>query len=374
MTNRRKSSPSSAFQRNSFIAVLLIIVILFLYMVRGFIMPVLIGAIFTGLTYHFYEKILKIVRKPVIASLLCLCIILLVIFIPVSALGFFAYREAVEIVTRLEMSAIQAKLESFFQYALLNTSWLGGLFADSIPGNIESIDYAQLAKSAAGSFKKIIQYLFSGGANLSRSLFGALVTTGLTLFSMFYFYLDGPSILQKIIRLSPLNDEYEKRIFEKFASVTRATLKGTLLIGVAQGAMGGIVIWAVGVPSPVFWFIVMAILSIIPGVGVIVVLLPISIFLFIKGSIISGIIVLAASSIIGVTDNLLRPRLVGKDLKMHDLLILFSTLGGIGMFGLIGFVVGPIIASLFITVLDIYQEMFKKELDQNLAYPKKEGS
>ena len=157
-------------------------------------------------------------------------------------------------------------------------------------------------------------------------------------------------------------------MIEKFVSVTRATIKGTLLIGVAQGALGGVVIWAVGIPSPVFWSLVMAILSIIPGVGVVVVLLPVAVYLFFKGSLLSGIAVLAAGTVIGLTDNFLRPVLVGKDLKMHDLLILFSTLGGIAMFGLIGFIIGPIIASLFVTILNIYEEIYKKELDGNVKH------
>ena len=188
---------------------------------------------------------------------------------------------------------------------------------------------------------------------------------------MFYFYIDGPVILNRIIWLSPLNDQYEKKIIEKFVSVTRATIKGTLLIGIAQGILGGIVIWAVGIPSPIFWSLLMAILSIIPGVGVVIILLPASVFLIIKGSIIAGIIMIASCIVIGLIDNFLRPMLVGRDLKMHDLLILFSTLGGIGMFGLVGFFIGPIIASLFITVLNIYEEVYKKELDQNRKRPQR---
>ncbi|MFC1585378.1 AI-2E family transporter [Fibrobacterota bacterium] len=366
-------SKTDTFQKTSFLMVLLVIFLLFLYMIRGFVMPVLIGAIFTGLTYPVYEKVHKLTRNRFSASILSLCLLLLVIILPVFGVGYLAYREASAIISAMEISAMQSKLEGLFMGILADPPWFLRGIIEALPLDVESLDYSQLAGEAMGSLKKVVQYLFSGGASLSRSFFGALATAALTLFIMFYFYLDGQVLLKRLIHLSPLNDEYERRIIERFVSVTRATLKGTMLIGVVQGALGGLVIWAVGIPSPVFWALLMTILSIIPGVGVVVVLLPAALFLFFKGALISGIVVLVACVVIGVMDNFLRPVLVGKDLKMHDLLILFSTLGGIGMFGLIGFIIGPIIASLFVTVLQIYEEVYKKELDRNVGRQRSES-
>lgn len=152
---------------------------------------------------------------------------------------------------------------------------------------------------------------------------------------------------------------------EKFVSASKATIKGTLVIGVLQGTLAGLALGIVGVHGAVFWGTVMAILSIIPGVGTAIVWLPIAIYMLVTGSIGSGIFLLAfCGGLVGMVDNVLRPRLVGKDTKMHDLFIIFSTLGGILLFGVVGFVIGPILAALFITLWDIYGHVFKDVLPE----------
>ena len=161
----------------------------------------------------------------------------------------------------------------------------------------------------------------------------------------------------------PLDDEDERRLLDRFTSVARATIKGTVIIGIVQGGASGIAFAVVGIHSSVFWGAVMTVLSIIPAVGTALIWIPAALWLVVQGAWFkAGALIVFCGGIVGSVDNLLRPRLVGKDTEMHDLLILFSTLGGIAMFGIIGIIIGPIIAALFVTIWDIYGVVFKDAL------------
>jgi predicted PurR-regulated permease PerM len=152
-------------------------------------------------------------------------------------------------------------------------------------------------------------------------------------------------------------------MLRKFTSVTQAMVVGTLLIGILQGALAGTAFAIAGVPNAVFWGTVMAVLSIIPGVGSALVWVPASIILIVQGSFGAGLgLLLFCMLVVGSVDNLLRPVLVGKHTDMHELMIFFGTLGGLFTFGMAGLLIGPLIASLFITIWEIYGEAFKDSL------------
>jgi predicted PurR-regulated permease PerM len=179
------------------------------------------------------------------------------------------------------------------------------------------------------------------------------------LYAMFFFLLDGPDILRTILYYIPLEPEEEEALLERFVSVTRATLKGSLLIGAIQGGAAGLAFWAAGVPGPAFWGTVMVVLSVIPAIGAAIVWVPAVVYLFLVGKVAAGIGLLVwCTLVVSTIDNFLRPRLVGRDARMSDLLILLSTLGGIFVFGAVGFIVGPIVAALFVSIWHIYGETF----------------
>jgi len=185
------------------------------------------------------------------------------------------------------------------------------------------------------------------------------------LYSMFFFFKDGPSLLNRILYYMPLSPEAEDRMVEKFVSVTRATIKGTLVIGLLQGALAGGAFAVVGIPASAFWGTIMAVLSILPGVGIAIVWIPGAIYLVVMGKVGAAVgLALWCALVAGTVDNLLRPRLVGRDTQMPDLLILLGTLGGLTLFGALGLIVGPIVAALFVTVWEIYGEAFKDVLPE----------
>ena len=183
------------------------------------------------------------------------------------------------------------------------------------------------------------------------------------LYTMFYFLTDGPGLLRTVLSYLPLTEADQERMLNKFVSVTRATLKGTLLIGVAQGTLAGLAFWAVGIEGAVFWGTVMTVMSIIPGIGGAIVWVPAAIILLAMGQIWQGVaLTLFCGIVVGSVDNLLRPALVGRDTKMHELLIFFSTLGGLVLFGGMGFIIGPVLAALFVTIWEMFGVAFSHQL------------
>ena len=183
------------------------------------------------------------------------------------------------------------------------------------------------------------------------------------IYAMFFFLKDGRSILQKIFYYMPLRHEDEIRMLERFVSVTRATIKGSLLIGLIQGSLAGIAFYFAGIDGAAFWGTIMVVLSVIPGVGTALVWVPTVIYLYLIGSSVSAtLLAIWCAGVVGTVDNFLRPRLVGRDAEMPDLLILIGTLGGLFFFGPIGFVIGPVVCGLFLTALDIYGATFKSIL------------
>ena len=188
----------------------------------------------------------------------------------------------------------------------------------------------------------------------------------LKIYSLYFFFKDGPKILSRIMHLSPLGDQYEKMLYERFTSTARATLKGTFIVGSIQGIIGGILFWLTGVEGALIWGVIMIALSLIPGIGSFLIWMPTGIIMLALGNLWQGLtILLVGAFIISTIDNLIRPPLVGKDIQMHPLIVLFSTLGGIFLFGISGFVIGPVLAALFIAVMSIYEEHYKRELNDN---------
>lgn len=220
--------------------------------------------------------------------------------------------------------------------------------------NSESISKAvsQLGQGALG----ILQQTYQGIAHF-------LFLTVVMFFTLYYFLVGGRDLVKKIMYLSPLRDSHEKILVERFISISRATIKGTLVVGIVQGSIGGITFALVGVPSAIAWGIVMVFLSLIPMFGTSLIWFPAGIIMLLTGNIWQGVVILAVGlGIISVIDNFLRPELVGKDTQMHPLVVFFATLGGISLLGFLGFIMGPIIVALFLTLWNIYAVEFKGQL------------
>ena len=347
------------FQKLSFLLILGAITAGFLYMVRIFIMPLLMAAVFTGLSHPLYTRLLRFLKKPPLAALVSLLLFILVIVLPVAAVITVAYQEAWAFFSATNFDALPGLLEKILQQAhehfpLLFSKW-----------NSQSA-----SQITAQGIQATIQWLLKNGAVWSLTAAQTVGSVFLMLFMMFYFYMDGQRILQKFIHWSPLRDDYEAVLIRNFLAVSRATLKGILVMGTVQGTIGAILFWSVGLNSPVFLGVLMLFCSVVPAFGTGIVWVPVTVYLFATGHAGGGIAVLIVGVlVIGTVDNFLRPKLVGKDIQMHDLMVLLSTLGGIALFGLPGFVMGPILASLFLSIWTMYEEVFAAELERNRLTP-----
>ena len=234
----------------------------------------------------------------------------------------------------------------------------------SIPG-VQRLEpyHDELVAKLGSVVSSIGEYLFHRLQSTTKGTVTFIFHFFLFLYSMFFFLIHGKSYLRRVLLYMPLTHEQEMRMLNTFTSVTKATVKGTLLIGFLQGALAGAALGLAGIHGWVFWSAVMMLLSVIPGLGVALVWLPAAIYLFAIDHIVAAILVAVwCAVVVGSIDNLLRPRLVGRDTRMPDLLILFSTLGGLMLFGIVGFLIGPILAAVFVTLWDIYGVVFQDVL------------
>jgi predicted PurR-regulated permease PerM len=346
--------------RYFFIAVLLGITVVFFRMVRLFFVPVLLAAVFATLFYPLYEAFLRVFRgRKTLASFFCCFVLLLGLIAPLYVVADLVTREAIDF-----YRTFHDRIGDFFQQGAAGP--LGRLRTLPLVRQLglDRIDLQAALQNAASSAGSIAAALIK---RTSQGTIQVLLLLFTTLFTMFYFFRDGRSLLRRVRSLIPLDREYKNAIVARFSSVARATVKGTLLIALVQGTLSGLTLWIFGVGSPFLWGVVATLLAVIPMVGAWLVLYPAAFIQIATGHLWQGIGILLVTVIVIVNvDNLMRPRLVGQETGMHDLMVFFSTLGGIAMFGPTGFIVGPMIAALFLSLLDIYSAEFRDHLDGTL--------
>lgn len=344
-----------SFRKAFLILLVLAISATFLAMIRDFLMTILLAAIVAGLAYPLYARLTRMFRgRRALASAVTLAAVVVLVIGPLATvLGIVA----------AQAFRVSETVTPWVRDHLAEATTLGG-YLDRVPGARHLEPYREEILTKAGELVGSTgSFLFRSISATTRGTVTFLFHFGLLLYTMFFFLTDGDKLLRKIMFYLPLPEEDERRMAGKFVSVTRATLKGTLLIGLLQGTLAGAGFAAAGVQGALFWGTLMTLLSVIPGVGTALVWVPAVIVLMLTGKVGWGIaLALWCALVVGSVDNLLRPRLVGRDTQMHELLILFGTLGGILMFGVLGFIVGPIVAALFVTVWEMYGTAFRDEL------------
>jgi predicted PurR-regulated permease PerM len=343
--------------RNVLLGALLAAGALFVYMVRGFLVAVFLAAVFTTLFYPLFQRLLRWFRgRRGLASIVCCVVLLLGLLLPLYWVAALVVREAVDFTQRSQAWVRQLVEggQSGVLERLHRLPWVGSYLAQ-LP--LETVDWRTALGDVAGSAGRLGAELLE---RTSRGAFTVVVTLFLTLFTMFYLFIDGERILARAKRLSPLGEGSMEAIAKRFAAVARATVRGTLVIGLVQGGLGTLTLWIFDVPSPLLWGVVMVIFSVVPLIGVKIVLVPALLFKLMTGHPLQalGIAIVTFVVILNV-DNLLRPRLVGQEAKMHDLMVFFSTLGGLATFGVAGFIIGPVVAAFFLALLEIYESEFR---------------
>ncbi len=325
-----------------FLLVVIIVTAAFFGLIGGFMMAIFWAIVFAILFYGRYEKFLnRFKNKPNLSAALTVLYILLIVIIPLTIVAFAVIDEAGNVYEQFQDNdlSIQEQITDIQEAIPIDNSLLRkfGLNAEKIRTNVTTL-VTTGTKALAGQ-----------ALTFTQNIFGFVVNFFLMLYILFFFLRDGKRLIQELIWVIPIGDKQELQLLQRFESVARATVKGSLLVAMAQGVMGGILFALVGIEAAFLWGVFMVLASLLP-VGSALIWGPWAIVMFWQGEFGRGMaLLIVGACFIGLIDNILRPRLVGQDTKMPDYLVLLSTLGGLTWFGLSGFVIGPIIAALFVT-------------------------
>ncbi|MBI5729169.1 MAG: AI-2E family transporter [Candidatus Magasanikbacteria bacterium] len=340
-----------------FLGLLLLVTIVFIYTIRPFAYPIFWAAVLATLFYPFYQRLERVVRHPNISASIILIFVTIIILLPLTILGTLFVKESLGVYEALNDN--QGQISASIQQ-------ITGLLHNNPYLPTFKINDAVITEKITEFGRIVVSSIFNVAKNLTQNSLEFIAFFIITLYTLFFFVRDGEKILKKLMYLSPLGDRYETMLYAKFTATTSATIKGVLLISVVQGSLGGALFAITGIHSALIWGILMAALSVIPVTGAFLVWLPAGVITLLTGHVWQGIVILVVGVlIISTIDNLLRPVLVGKNLRIHPLLILFSTLGGLVLFGISGFVIGPIVASLFLSFWEMYEEYYRQELSRN---------
>ncbi|BDD87836.1 AI-2E family transporter [Desulfofustis limnaeus] len=346
---------SEAVNKLVLLGLVLIISAVFLTMIHQFIMPLFMAGLFSAVlspAHHWLTR--KLGGNAHIASILTVVGMILLVLVPLSVLIGVVVAQAINV----------AQSITPFVQTLINEPTILNRYIEKIPYIEQILPYRDVLIEKAGQLVGTVSsFLIDGLSSVANLTINAVFGTIVMLYVMFYFLIMGDVLLGKMLYFLPLRDEDEQLLMRRFTSVTRATIKGTLIIGLLQGLICGLAFAIAGINGSVFWGTVMAAASIIPAFGTALVWVPALVILLLLGDFTGAIILgVLCGLVAGNLDNLIRPRLVGKDTEMHDLFVLFGTLGGIAMFGILGIIIGPIIAALFITIWELYGTAFRDYL------------
>jgi predicted PurR-regulated permease PerM len=337
---------------------LLIVLIAFLIMIKSYLIALVLAGITAALLMSVQRWMIKKLRgRTRTAAAVVLILTILIIGIPLIGLAALVTNEAVKVGTTIAPWIAQQIGKTSSLEDLL--SWIP--FSEQLEPYWENI-LQQIGKigSSIGSF------IVSSIPNLTKGTISLTLNGFIYLYALYFFLVHGTNTVQKLEKYIPLDKEDSELILERGITVIRASLKGILIIGFIQGLLMSIAFWVIGIQGAAFWGAIVVVLSAIPGVGAPLVWVPAAVYLVSAGEIgwAIGLSVWGAL-VVGLVDNILRPAVVGRDAKLPDLLILVSILGGLSLFGASGILIGPVLAALVVTAMDIYKTLFSSELESS---------
>jgi len=334
-----------------FFALLACITLAFAWLLLPFSGAIFWAFVFAVLFMPLLERIQKkIPGKKNCAAALTLLLCLLIAILPLSIIVFSLLQEGEMLYRKMlsgEIDFNRTFMESYNHLPKWFTHIMSSFGVD---------DITDLQGKIASSLMQASRFLAGQALAIGQNVFGFAVGVIIMLYLLFFFLRDGLSLSRAIRQAIPLGEQQKFELLDRFTGVIRATVKGNLIIAILQGGLGGFLFWALGIQAPVLWGAVMAFLSLFPA-GAVVIWAPAAIYLLSTGAILNGVIMIIFCVIVfGLSDNLLRPVLVGKDTQMPDYIVLISTLSGLSLFGLNGFVIGPVIAALFMTSWKMFSD------------------
>jgi predicted PurR-regulated permease PerM len=336
-------------QDRAFLVLLVAVSLAFAWILLPFygaiLWAIILATVFAPAQRWFLERM---PGRPNLAALLSLLLIIGIVLLPLAFTAGSLISEATSLYDRVQSGELN--LGSKLQRVL---DALPG-WASSLLARVGVTDVGDVQQRVVALLKEGGQFFATQAVLVGQGTANLLISLSIMLYLLFFLLRDGSKLAHRVSHAIPLAGEQKGKLLDKFAVVVRAMIKGTILVAIVQGFLGGLIFWLLGIHAPVLWGVVMAFMSLLPAVGAAVVWFPVALYLLATGALLKGIVLIAfGAGVIGLVDNLLRPYLVGKDTAMPDYVVLISTLGGIAIFGLNGFVVGPLIAAMFIAVWGI---------------------
>ena len=343
-------APGNQVQQRTLVILLIAVSLAFGWILLPFYGTIMWGAIIALLFTPLYRRLLpRMQQRRTAAALVTLLVVLLVVVLPFALVTATLAREAAGVYQHIDSGEWDPAL------------YLRGVF-DALPGWATGLlerfgfkDFDTLQRQLVTSLKQASQLIGKQALGIGLNTFDVVASLFITLYLAFFLIRDGGGVVRALREALPLAPAHKQELAEKFVTVVRATVKGNLLVAAIQGMLGGLAFWFLGVGGALLWAVLMAFLSLLPAVGAGLVWLPVALFFLVTGDIGKGLALIAwGVLVIGLVDNLLRPMLVGKDTRMPDYLVMITTLGGMAVFGINGFVLGPAIAAMFIATWHIY--------------------
>ena len=348
--NTPDENAAAYLEKKALLLLMAAVSIAFVWILLPFYGTILWGAIIALVFEPVYRRLLpRLGGRATPAALLTLLAVLLVVILPFALLTAALASEAATVYQNLQSGEWNPAV------------YFRGVF-DALPRWITAvldrfglIDFETLQRRLVDAMAVGSQFIAKQALSIGQNTFEFVAGLFITLYLAFFLIRDGDAMVHSIRGAIPLTPEHTHDLLGKFTTVIRATVKGNLVVAAIQGALGGLAFWFLGVGGALLWAVLMAFLSLLPAVGAGLVWVPVAAYFLVTGAIWQGVILTAYGVlVIGLVDNLLRPVLVGKDTRMPDYLVMISTLGGMAVFGINGFVIGPAIAAMFIAVWHIY--------------------
>ncbi|MCX8997505.1 AI-2E family transporter [Rhizobiaceae bacterium BDR2-2] len=340
------------FQKASFVTVVVLVSIAFIALVLPFYGAIL-WAVVLAILFNSLQRRLErsFGGRKSLAAAVCTILCIFIVVIPVSLLLASLAREATNLYTRLSnrefdpaaiLAQVRASLPTFVLDAL---------------ARLNLAEFSEIQARLTAFIGQVTQAIATRALAIGQNTAQLLINLGVLIYLLFFLFRDGPRLVGAIRRSSPLNLRQTDYLFGQFAAVVKATVKGNVIIAAIQGTIGGVTFWLLGIEAALLWGVVMAMLSLLPAVGAFLVWAPVAIYFLLSGSYLKGILLFAVGVfVISLIDNLLRPPLVGKSTRLPDYLVLVSTLGGLALIGMNGFVIGPLVAALFLAVWSLLSQ------------------
>ena len=343
-------------ERSFFFVLLALLTVGFAAVILPFYGAVFWGAVLALMFQPLYRKLLgRMGGRSNLAALATLGVILLLVVLPLALISVSLVREATGVYARVKSGELN--FGAYFERIVgVLPGWLTGLL-----DRWGVVDLSALQAKIAAALTQRSSALAGRAVDIGGEALDLIVGFAIAMYLLFFLLRDGAGVARDIRAAIPLAPGPRDRLLERLTTVIRATVKGNILVAAAQGTLGGLAFWALGVHAPLLWGVVMAFLSLLPAVGAALIWAPVALYLLAVGQVWQGLgLILFGVFVIGLIDNVLRPILVGKDTAMPDYVVLIATVGGLALFGLNGFVIGPVIVAMFLAAWQLLaQERLK---------------